>query len=322
MDDLPVFNDRARDREPDPEEQGQLLYGELVSPTIRDEQLRRTFSCPINFSSAPTRAGMLAQLQAQTPINSYGLPTLYYRADLIDADHLRRLHDAGQIAELNRFLDTAAESLNYTEGFPTQANGMPFWEKLPAETDIEFNWFTKYLALGASGVRHLSRLVREGIDLLAAQEASNLHYWPARAKSYDMFLQVSAQKRDQARILAITDSHYRKAELLAAKVMERFETPEHLESMLEHMTAKQGIEILEKLFGIQRVSVGLSKSGETSTKNPTPANASVESLMQRIAKESEVPQEVSDTSSPLDNIPDDMLGALQELVLLANKGSK
>jgi hypothetical protein len=138
------------------------------------------------------RAQLVKKYGGRVPTTSEGLPTGYYRTDMLPAypsapaqnigslppspgAELRREDDqflatakamsspqvAGglavqdQGADLADVLRAAFVELNFDHGYPGIPNGMPFWHKLEFESGFAFACFQLYLESGQDGPREL-----------------------------------------------------------------------------------------------------------------------------------------------------------------------
>lgn len=145
----------------------------------------------INFKGYKvTKAHVMREAAKNLPLNALGLPTAFYRADLIPlsasilqviprtvqidqvlteegdrADSSQAISAAAKSNSIAIVLDrtvleSAAQNIFYDEGFAQLDSGSPFWEQLPGEPNDAYAAFRVYLNAGAFGPRRLYELIR------------------------------------------------------------------------------------------------------------------------------------------------------------------
>lgn len=217
------------------------------------------------------------------PLNDMGLPTGFYRLDLIDMPQGRSTkrgngksksskalvsYPEGSGKELQEVYQHAFVPLNYAEGFPTAPNGSPFWCQLDFEGMEIFQVFQLYLqlpTLSSQGVRQLIELpeaveihLQRTVPLQKIQDYFHLYYWQHRTKCYDLFREAARRKQQELRALEVNDNHF----LVANQLMEKLKLfMSSDEDFWDVMTPKAAIDMLKVLTQLQRVSVGMPAMG-------------------------------------------------------------
>lgn len=180
--------------------------------------------------------------------------------------------------------------LEYTEGFPSFANGDPFWLQMIYEPADAYHAFHRYLqmsatlpadtpsfvntsaialkkqAAGATGFRSIALLASQmhpdDAGLLEFQQKlklwSELYYWEWRAKAYDHFRVARHRQQQELRAIETQDSHYNMARRITAKLMQYIDTDE---DFMDQMTPKVAFDGLKLATALERVSAGLPASG-------------------------------------------------------------
>jgi hypothetical protein len=222
-----------------------------------------------------TRADAVYYASQRIPMNEFGLPTWFYRSDLI--------HDLGHLRQAD--LDSAAEGLFYPDGYPVTQYGSSFWQQLPHEPFTQFNYFSKFLEQAfILGIRQLDVLSGElGIDLPQLQQVYREFYWSSRARAYDLFITAAEAKKREYRIRSMENDHFIEAGGLLAKLKERFQGENG--EWIEELSAKEAIEVMETLVKIQRLSVGLTgQHASSNVGQPGRVGASAEFILRQITK--------------------------------------
>jgi hypothetical protein len=209
------------------------------------------------------------------PLNHLGLPDSIYRPDLLPSEIPVQASDD----ELRHLFSYAASSISYSEGFPTQENGLPFWSQLPFEPPDSFKDFESYIRLGrisydqmprdmyadpneedprATGTRQLHLLETDDHPLSALRESFTYYYWPYRAKAYDLYKAAAGQRTRELLAIELQNDHLRKANGMMDKLFtEVFDNEEFWETI----TPATAIKFMVALAQWARVSLGLPASG-------------------------------------------------------------
>lgn len=282
-----------------------------------------------NVAVVKSRADVIRDLTARIPTNDLGLPHYIYRTDMIPSN----LDDDDMDPEERvQILQMASFQLDYTEGYPTQPDGNPFWSQLPFEPMSAFTVFNLYLGeygkddgTGIISVQmrtfeHISKI--SGLSPAQLREMSYLYFWSARAKAQDQFTVACFHKQRERRALVLEDEHYRKS----AKIMQALEKQAEKifgdEDFFDEMKPKDVLDALEKFMKMQRLAVGLSTSGGSgdSSKDGSPKNASLQVVLRSIAeKAGERAQVMDETGDTLGQLLNDeaALTILQDLIIKA-----
>lgn len=251
-----------------------------------DEAFRAVVAAPsqmVTFPLNSTRGDIIRQLSRGIPSNDFGLPVYYYRTDLLDMVSLQTLGRTTQDE-----LDVAVEPLQYNDGYPTFANGAPFWAQMPHEPRPNFILFQRYLELSElEGIRLLDTLAhQEHMELATLLDYSLEYLWSARARAYDLFIVAAEAKRREALTRKTEKGHFNAAEKLLAPLVAKFEDPEFLEK-LDTLDPKELVDIAETLMKIQRLSLGLTGQNASSTqKDLATPGSSVEVILKQLTKNS------------------------------------
>lgn len=281
-----------------------------------------------------TLPAAMKQLHSKLQTNDIGLPIYIYRTDMVPSNLFT---SAVSDEERLEIMETSSVALDYSEGYPTQANGMAFWAKLDFETREAFQAFDEYRMLTAAKneegqhiapVRTLSALsqaINVPVDQL--RNWSYMYYWTFRAKAYDMFMVASYQKQREHRAMVAEDNHYRKAGNWISKLEKIAEEMLADDDWIAEMKPKEVLDLIERFVKLQRISVGLPANGVTGLdKSEAPKNASLEIAIRQVAKAAgEQARAGSDdeeaTVATLLENPED-LNALQELIIRAGSGGR
>jgi hypothetical protein len=259
-----------------------------------------------------SRVEFLRQLTPNVSLNDYGLPEFVYRADLINMAALVGEYDSP--AERNRvileMLENARTMLDFSQGFPCFANGLPVWHQWDNEPREAFEAFAAYLEQpGARRIVHdtLAPWHPETIN-----EWFHVYFWALRAKSWDMYRTAHQQRLRARRIMETEDEHYDAARKMIQTVQDNFKGRD-----LNVVDPDKLINMWEKLVKIQRVSAGLPALGEQKDPNLQPVQMDV--AMKRMAPPvkpiEEVPEDVQ-TQEEIDLYDDPKaLEAAQELIV-------
>lgn len=232
------------------------------------------------------RIKTFAGLSEGVPINEYGLPEFLYRADLVPSN-LNELSDD----ERERVLHSATIELSYREGYPTLADGRPFWARMEFEPQELYDAFDIYLNMASKyGVRGIEALTREpGINLSMQRlsEAFAYFYWAPRCKAFDLFRVAAYQKVRESRIMQTNDRHFLETERLLTSLKVYFTTLDENgnPTWLDDLTPGVAVTCLEKLVKLQRIALDLPAHGSSTPPEGTlPPNAHLEVVMRTLAQ--------------------------------------
>lgn len=196
--------------------------------------------------------------------------------------------------------------LSYQEGFPTLV-GIPFWVQLQFEPIDAYECFDLYLKQGRKGARQLYLLsdspsFPEGITEQLLLDFSEMYFWSARAKSYDMFSAAHRRKERERRAIDTENEHYLIAERLM-KIAECY-LDDQGEELAEMMTPKMLLEFIKTSSQLQRISAGLPGNGPSNRQEvdgPIGESVPLEIIMRTIAKESGAHVEADIVDSAAEN---------------------
>jgi len=273
----------------------QRLYNQDVNaPTLMTEVQ------PINGNGnghpvLSYRAQLLQKAQPRVPSTAEGLPVGYYRVDLLPMSH------QGAEADEVQALKNAYSDLSFEYGYPTLPDGRPFWHKLDFEPGFAYGAFQMYLEEIREGPRELTKLsTNEELLQLASQvqplaneeqwspkrlndllyEFSVLYIWRPRSRAHDVYKEAAYRHLRLKRQMSVEDEHYTLAANLLQQLKEKvLNTPKFFDNMKPQTAA----DLLQKLVGIQRVSVGLPAAGPLSQKE-TPEDTSFEMIIRSLAQ--------------------------------------
>lgn len=277
----------------------------------------------LDVNKLDTKQQVMEQLNALVPLNKYNLPEYIYRADLIDhgimLDAIRTLRDdpSKDVAtRISDMLSAATVMLDYTEGYP-RYDQEPLWKRLPFESDDAYAALEAYISLG--GVRQITALISFAVT--DVRNWFHMYMWAYRVRSFDMYVLAHHQKLRIQRALTTEDSHYRMAEGLLKRLMQKVqEKTEAGLDFFENISPKDAVLMMEKLSKIQRLSAGLNSGDRSSLE--TPASPTVEGLMEQIAGPSmHNEDEGHNLTEEIMNNPE-ALEAAQELALALQGGEK
>lgn len=229
------------------------------------------------------KAQLLKILTDTIPTNDYGLPEYLYRSDLLDIEAGSHLDDQAQ----------ALMHLDYSQGYPSLPSGEAIWSPLPFEDIHAYDAFKHYMEMPRSTKEGLSAPIRQlnvlrpltGKSTTDLLSWSYMHFWPMRARAYDLFVIASHTRAKELRMQEVEDSHYTRAQKYidyAEVFLEAaFADPESV-----GLTPKEAFDMMFKMMQAQRLSVGLSPNGQHANKevNQMPVNASMELILRTIAR--------------------------------------
>mgnify|MGYP000110727838 CR=1 FL=1 len=270
-----LFDDNCSLREDD----GQARTGRLVGPLKY-----------IVLENCTSTARLVEMLSRAIPLNQYSLPEYIYRVDCLDTKYFTNLlqstttisfppdkAQASNLDEATSMLESAIVHFKYTEGFPAFENGMPFWQQLSFEPDEAYRAFVEYLELG--GARQIHKLISYDIDIV--NEYFHTFYWNWRVVAFDLYRAVHHQRQKIQRMITTEDDHYIKSQRFFKKVTDWLEKA-NLDDEELGMTPEKAVNMMEKLVKIQRISVGLTATGEskesTTPRPETPVNVLVQTI--------------------------------------------
>ncbi len=232
------------------------------------------------------RIKTFTSLSEGVPINEYGLPEYLYRADLVPSNLNELSND-----EQERVLHSATIDLSYREGYPTLADGKPFWSRMEFEPQELYDAFDVYLNMASLyGVRGIEALAREpGINLSMQRlsEAFAYFYWAPRCKAFDLFRVAAYQKVRESRIMQTNDRHFLETERLLTNLKTYFNTLDDNGDVawLADLTPGVAVTCLEKLAKLQRIALDLPAHGSsTPAEGSLPPNAHLEVVMRTLAQ--------------------------------------
>ncbi len=228
-------------------------------------------------------------LSEGVPLNEYGLPEFLYRADLVPSNL-----DGLPYEEQERILHSAAIDISYREGYPTLADGRPFWSRMEFEPLELYDAFDVYLNMASQyGVRGIEALTHEPAINLSMQrlsEAFAYFYWAPRCKAYDLFRVAAYQKVREARIMQTNDRHFLETERLLTNLQKYFTEKDENgnPSWLADLTPGVAVTCLEKLAKLQRIALDLPAHGSsTPQEGALPPNAHLEVVLRSIAQKAD-----------------------------------
>ena len=233
-------------------------------------------------------------LQKYIPLNDIGLPQGFYRPDLLPFHDyvppgkslgtpvdivegqqlLARTDDAPKetTARTAGFptdeLEEAFTWLSYDEGYPTQQNGKPFWDKLPYEPMECHDLFKRYLSLGSSAdspPRAIASLgdANDSVFTERTRHQSILYYWKYRTQAFDIYSVAERQRAQDLRAIELNDQSYFQAQHWMERLKEYIGDEEEFWGM---MTPKVALDFLKQLHVMQRLAVGMPASTPPTTR--------------------------------------------------------
>jgi hypothetical protein len=296
---IDMFQDPVRYRE------GELPEAENVLVPYAPYPLRAAKIDDIN-----SRSDLIRELTKQIPLNEFGLPTYYYRPDLLDYLMLVGSMERAEATFVDEMLQSAVVQVFYTQGFPTIGHYTPIWAQLDFETKEAHQAFLQYC--DQAGVRQLSTMV--SISQEQCEEWYHLNYWASRAKSLDLFKATHHARLREDRIMKLEDNHFIEGEKIFRKLTQAINNKTADE--LDKLDVDKLISSLERVTRIQRTAVGLSATGGREAE--APKATSVEVTMRKIASEDQLEQHVEGFDASLLSSPELALAA-QELIIKVNK---
>lgn len=276
-------------------------------------------------STVAARGQLFQYLNTSLPINQYQLPDFVYRADLIPLNFSE--YPPEQRVQI---MDAASMEITFGHGYPALNEATPFWEKLPSEPEDAFNAFMVYLELPDKSshnnpVRMLPMIAElTNIPLEDIVAYSHMYYWHHRGRAYDLFIIACHRKQREQRLMSIEGAHFKMAEDMLSKVQKLVDNKiakMFADDDLDDFKLKDGIDSLQKLVTIQRISVGLPANGNTNI-DLGPRHGQATDLMQHVAAESNRVEESSQRSPEMDKLlanPED-LAAVQDLITRLHTG--
>jgi hypothetical protein len=247
---------------------------DFLPAVVRDEsEFKQDQNPRIVLPEHYTKADAVFHLAQKTPTNEFGLPTWFYRSDLLpDLRYLRKAD-----------VENSAEGLFYYDGFPVTQYGSSFWQQLPHEPLDHYILFGKFLDQAMEvGIRQLDLLSASvDKDLEQLQQYYREFYWGARARAYDLFITAAERKRREHITRKMENTHYEQAGKLLAVLQKKFEDAE----WFQELNAKEAIEAMETLVKLQRLSVGLTGQHSSSNEGmPRTPGMSAEVILRQITQ--------------------------------------
>lgn len=307
----------------------------LPSATASDSEISNSNAnaTPMGYNGQgvmlPPRAHTMRTMAKTIPLNDFGLPSFFYRADLVPA----HVEDA-PIDEQGEFLDAATIELDYTQGFPMLPDGEPFWGILPGEPIEAHQAFRTYIGMVkndgefASPVRQLHVLkLQTGISTATLIAWLHTYFWTTRAQAFDTFEAVSQKRLKAYRLKSAENKHYLLAEGMIDQSIEylqrAFADPE-----AAGLKPADAIRLLEKMAALQRVSCGASPTGPGPVggkgdpnveSDTTPVEVIFRNIAQRSGQITEAQRgnDAQDVAQHLYSNPDALQNA-QELIIRMN----
>lgn len=315
------------------------LYNIIMVTTIENTpskalSTRKTIKSDVLALSQ--KATTFRTINASIPNNDFGLPTIYYRADLLPGN-LLDLEDTEQA----QTLDMATIELDYSQGFPTTPMGEPFWGQLPHESSEAYRAFNAYLDLpmrgedkgGSAAVRQLHLLKTElATTTQNLVELSYMYYWQQRARAFDVFKIASHNRMREQRLMSADNEHYRIASeyitLAESFLKDVFADPES-----NGLKPRDAMDLLIKMIQVQRLSVGVAPFSNPNGQNGgngIPQNASLEVILRTIAKQmgtdntgnEGVAADLADITKKLLSDPNELAKAQELIIRVNNTGDR
>lgn len=277
-------------------QQGTTTISKAAPPVTAMTPASSTSSTPTAEPLLSYRALLLQKTANRIPFTAEGLPTGFYRVDLLPTA------PASSEEELQA-LQTAYIDLSFEYGYPTLPDGRPYWHKLDFEPGFAYGAFQIYLEQLDVGPRELTKLAENtellvlasrmagmedgkliAKDVLRRQvvEFSILYYWRSRSKAHDLYKDAAYRHVRLRRQMNVESSHYDMATALMKRLQDDVFTSK---DFWENMSGKTAVDLLAKLVSIQRVSVGLPAAGPLSQKE-TPEDMTFEMIMRTIGQRS------------------------------------
>lgn len=221
----------------------------------------------------------------------------------------------------------AYEPLSYAEGYPTQANGLPFWERLPFEPPEAYIAFQRYLEQGNESARQIHILAdtpapaphgipeENGIpeekekenpdlkELSKLMEWANLYYWRLRCRAFDLF-QVAFQRHLKVkRAIQFNDDSYITS-LRLANIAETYLTSA---AFAGELNPKIALETLRLSQQMGRDALGLTKTGNNGKNSggPTEVTIDIKTELRRLGVD-------PNDANALENLDPKILKALEK----------
>jgi len=281
-----------------------------------------------------SRLAVMTRLAASLPENDLGMPMFIYRPDAIPENF-----DSLSPTQQSQIQGAATVRLSFSEGFPTTPGGTLFWEQLEFEGGSEFLFFQSYLGmLETHGFRSIQILARENaersmkvahpqqgpVDQLAEHqrftslyeatlyhfnELLTYHYWPQRARAYDLVGQAAYRRIRNQRAMLLDNHHYQMLSGMMAKCVARF--GRFTDEEMDAMNPLETVKMIKEVVGMQRVAVGLPANAPSEDHLPG-AQQGMEVHLRTIAKSNQQERR-SDAATLLEN--EETAGMAQELIV-------
>lgn len=222
---------------------------------VGDDPMEGRLNTLVVLPEGATKADAIYILSKNIPHNEFKLPNFFYRSDLLPFSLQGLTQEA---------CDVAVVWLDFSEGYPTFNGGHIFWQQLPSEPYDAFLLFQRYLDQAEEvGLRQLQLFASENnVKSERIYQLAKEYYWQERARAYDLFQVAAERKRREIRIRKAEGRHYAMAERFMGLIQQKFEVgTEQLENLLKEMSPDKAVDLLIKLAELQRLSLGLSKTG-------------------------------------------------------------
>lgn len=239
------------------------------------------------------RMEVFRRLVDDIPRNDYELPQYLYAPAYISEDFFELEYEA-QVSILN----CAVVRITYDEGFPAFNGGTPIWSQMPEEPDSMYEAFQAYIKQTETlAIRQLAAVTHHLHGMPDLQQGHLYYSWAARSRAFDLYHIAAHQKMRERRILSTNDQVFLKAESLLKGLDVYFNMPGDEEGTedeegnivqgslrwLEELTPAVALKFMETLNKVQRMSLGLSASGQERTSEDAPKNADIGVLLQTLA---------------------------------------
>lgn len=270
----------------------------------------------VSFERFTSQGQLIDAINKHVPQNEYHMPLFIYRPDFLIFDVIKGLMldqnitNRWRAEQLEGILTNSIMHLKYAEGFPTDDNGRPIWERWEFETPDDHKMFMSYLEMGGS--RAIHKMVAWPIEQVL--ETSRVNYWGLRVEAFDIYRVAHHERIKLHRALDVEDSHFNVAQSTIAKLSD------YLKSItaedLKELGLKGAVDAFEKLAKIQRLSVGL-KDRDSGEMLKTP---SMTKIMQKLLRDEPV---VERRAEEVDLLKDSrMLDMAQELIIQVQDAEK
>lgn len=308
-----------------------VVEGTLISKTerplpeqeCRDREVDQPLvpAGPLRFidkTRLSTRKEIQEQLTKTLPLNDLNMPIFIYRTDMVDPLTFEPMVDGSATSEqlrgISNMLNAATIRLDYAESYPVLPSGMPFWDRLPFETENEFKTFREYLS--QSGTRQTSLVQIEHPDVV--KEQFHCNYWLARAQAWDLFRVANHQRKKLLRQTSLEEDHNALAEDLLRKLKPAIEK-------IEIEDFKGSPDKLVKAIGevtkLQRIANGLPANGMSEVDNGVKRVDSLEVIMEQVVDKSGGKKKNAGTDAVDELVDDpDAIDDMQRMIVRFQRG--